>query len=269
MSQQLAQLFHSTHLLQARCPKAMSLPIADGIRFPLFLIPWNPLYMKLHFNFRLHLKVTDKPNELIQTLEPVPTVYCNTNKTIGPTLTIRWVHLQQYPSATTALHPSCQQGLSFRISTVHPEWTYFCMCFVTLSPTSTELHQELQQHIAEAQCSIPSSCWFPNDFQAPEFKIGSHHLCQAQFLHTTQPSKKLSDKFLDCTKYLHDPSTHSHHFSNFRPVSALYTPLLQIYSGTETQSLSILDNRSHMASSETANGRYLTRHSATSQHLTY
>ena len=55
--------------------------------------------------------------------------------------------------------------------------------------------QQLWQHITEAQCQ----CQTPTDsWQTPalEFKIGSQAYIKAQFFCTTQPSRKLSKKFL-------------------------------------------------------------------------
>jgi len=49
----------------------------------------------------------------------------------------------------------------------------------------------------------------PENYQPPEFKIGSHIYFKAQFFYMTQPSKKLSNKFLGPYKTLALPGTHS------------------------------------------------------------
>ena len=44
---------------------------------------------------------------------------------------------------------------------------------------------------------------------APEFKIGSHTFIKVQFFHTTQPSKKLSKKYLGPYEIIACPGSHS------------------------------------------------------------
>ena len=44
---------------------------------------------------------------------------------------------------------------------------------------------------------------------APEFPIGSRAYVKAQFFHTTRPSKKLTDKFLEPYEVIAQPGTHS------------------------------------------------------------
>ena len=73
-----------------------------------------------------------------------------------------------------------------------------------------ELHQELRKHILDAQrryqLSADSRC-----LPALEFKIGSQAFVKAQFLdfHMTQPSKKLSEKFLGLYEIIAQPGSHS------------------------------------------------------------
>src|SRR5882672_8135815 len=92
--------------------------------------------------------------------------------------------------------------------TVHPE------CDLTSAHTCDfvtdldELHHELWQHIAEAQCQYQAPA-DSRQLPAPEFKIGSHTYIKAQFFRMTQPSKKFSDKFLGPYKSLAQPGTHS------------------------------------------------------------
>ena len=57
------------------------------------------------------------------------------------------------------------------------------------------------RHIADAQRHYQvtaDSQWT----RAPEFPVGSQAFVKAQFFHTTQPSKKLSDKFLGLSEIL-------------------------------------------------------------------
>jgi len=82
------------------------------------------------------------------------------------------------------------------------------MCACDFVTDLNELHQQLRQNIAKAQCWYQVS----TDSQwilAPEFKIGSQVYVKVQFFHTTWPSKKLSNKFLGPYEILALPGTHS------------------------------------------------------------
>ena len=72
-----------------------------------------------------------------------------------------------------------------------------------------KLHQELKVTIAEAQ-----KCYqLPADAKhmvLPAFTIGQQAFVKAKFFRTTQPSKKLSDKFLGPFKILAQHGSHSY-----------------------------------------------------------
>jgi len=63
-------------------------------------------------------------------------------------------------------------------------------------------------YIAKAQCQYQTST-DSQQLPAPEFKIGSQADIKAQLFCTTQPSKKLTEKFLGPYEIPACPGTHS------------------------------------------------------------
>jgi hypothetical protein len=58
-----------------------------------------------------------------------------------------------------------------------------------------ELHQQLRKSISEAQVHYQDSADHRQTLP-PDFKIGDKAFVKAEFIRTTRPSKKLSEKFL-------------------------------------------------------------------------
>ena len=79
--------------------------------------------------------------------------------------------------------------------TVHPERDLASARAHNFIMDLNELHQELRKHILDAQRRYQLSA-NSRRLPAPEFKTGSQAFIKAQFFRTTQPSKKLSKKFL-------------------------------------------------------------------------
>ena len=79
--------------------------------------------------------------------------------------------------------------------TVHPECDLASAHARNFVTDLDELHQELREHILDAQRRYQLSA-DSRRLLAPEFKIGSQAFVKAQFFRTTRPSKKLSEKFL-------------------------------------------------------------------------
>jgi hypothetical protein len=71
-----------------------------------------------------------------------------------------------------------------------------------------ELYAELRTQLAVAQEHYQGpadSCRSP----APDFKIGKYAFVRAENIHTTQPSKKLSEKYLGPYEIIAISGTHS------------------------------------------------------------
>ena len=105
------------------------------------------------------------------------------------------------PSATTGITPFyANKGYHLNI-TVHPEHDLASAHARNFVTDLDELHQELKQHIANAQCWYQGSA-DSRRLPAPDFNIGSQAFVKAQFFRTTRPSKKLTEKFLGPYKIL-------------------------------------------------------------------
>ena len=112
------------------------------------------------------------------------------------------------PSATTRITPFCANKGCHPNLTVHPECNLASTCVRDFVTDLNELHCELKQHIADAQCRYQHSADSRHS-PAPEFKIGSHAFIKAQFFHMTRPTKKLSKKFLGPYEIIAQPGSHS------------------------------------------------------------
>ena len=86
-----------------------------------------------------------------------------------------------------------------------------------------ELHAKLCTQMAKAQTHYhgPADCrWEPT----PDFQVGQQVFVSTEYIHTTQPSKKLSEKYLGPFDIIACPGTHSftlwlpHHFHAIHPV---------------------------------------------------
>ena len=92
---------------------------------------------------------------------------------------------------------------------IHLERDLASSCAKNLVVNLDELHQELKATIAEAQkrYQIPADakCMVP-----PAFTISQQAFVKAKFFRTTQPSKKLSDKFLGPFEILAQHGSHSY-----------------------------------------------------------
>src|SRR5467141_2250493 len=165
--------------------------------------------MKLHFTSGYHPEGDGQTERMNQTLEQYLRVYCNYQQdNWSELLPLAEFTYNNTPSATTGITPFFANKGYHPNLTVHPEHDLASACTHEFFTDLNELHQELQQHIAEAQCQYQ----IPTDSRrlpAPEFKIGSHTYIKAQFFRMTQPSKKLSNKFLGPYEILARPGTHS------------------------------------------------------------
>jgi len=151
----------------------------------------------------------DKPNEMNQTLEQYLRVYCNYQQdNWSELLPLAEFTYNNTPSATTGITPFfANKGYHLNL-TVHSEHDLASARAHNFVTDLDELHQQLRQHIAEAQRRYQTSA-DSRRLPALEFKIGSQVFVKTQYFRTTRPSKKLSDKFLGPYEVLAHPGTHS------------------------------------------------------------
>jgi len=91
---------------------------------------------------------------------------------------------------------------------VHPECELASQCAHEYVIDLNELHTTLHAQLAEAQKHYQG----PMDRRhspAPDFKIGEQVFVRAEYINTTQPSKKLSEKYLGPFDIIARPGTHS------------------------------------------------------------
>ena len=158
--------------------------------------------MKLHFTSVYHPESDGQTKRTNQTLEQYLQVYCNYQQdNWSELLPLAEFAYNNTPSATTGITPFFANKGYHPNLTVHPERNLASARARDFVTDLDELHQQLQRHIAEAQCQYQA----PADSRrlpAPEFKISSQAYVKAQFFHTTRPSKKLTEKFLGPYKIL-------------------------------------------------------------------
>src|SRR5882724_9206338 len=167
------------------------------------------LDMKLHFTSGYHPEGDGQTERTNQTLDQYLQVYCNYQQdNWSELLPLAEFAYNNTLSATTGITPF------FSNKGYHPNLMVHLECDLASVRTHDfvtdldELHQQLGQHIANAQRRYQTSA----DSQrllATEFKIGSHIYVKDQFFCMTQHSKKLSDKFLGPYEILALPGTHS------------------------------------------------------------
>ena len=142
-----------------------------------------------------------------QTLEQYLHVYCNYQlDNWSKLLSLVKFAYNNILSATTSVSPFfANKGYHSNI-TAHPEYNIAssraCNFAIDLNELQSTLKAEIsvaQQHYqksADVQCS-----------PAPDFKVGDKVFVEAQFFQTTQPSKKLSEKYLGPYEIIAQPGT--------------------------------------------------------------
>jgi len=141
--------------------------------------------MKLHFTSGYHPEGDGQTERTNQTLEQYLRVYCNYQQdNWSELLPLAEFAYNNTPSATTGITPFFANKGYHPNLTVHPERDLASARARDFVTDLDELHQELRQHIAEAQHRYQT----PTDSRrllAPEFKIGNHTYVKAQFFRTT------------------------------------------------------------------------------------
>ena len=147
--------------------------------------------------------------QMNRTLEQYIQVYCNYGQdNWDELLPLAEFANNNAHSATTGITPFYANKGYHQNFTVHLECDPTSACACNIVTDLDELHQELKQHIADAQHHYQHSADSRRSL-ALEFKIGSQAFVKAQFFHMTRPSKKLSKKFLGPYKINAQPGSHS------------------------------------------------------------
>ena len=165
--------------------------------------------MKLHFTSGYHPEGDGQTEPTNKTLEQYLRIFCNYQQDNWYTLLplAEFVY-NNTPSATTGISPFFANKGYHPNPTVHPERDLASVHTKDLVVNLDKLHQELKTTIAEAQRQYQG----PADTKhmpAPDF-IGQQAFVKAKFFCTTQPSHKLSDKFLGPYKILAKARSHSY-----------------------------------------------------------
>src|SRR5882724_1814044 len=184
-SPQLAQLFVLHVFSKHGVPSHVTSDRGTEFISHFFWSLGTALDMKLHFTSGYHPEGDGQTKWTNQTLEQYLQVYCNYQKdNWSELLPLAEFAYNNTPSATTCITPFFANKGYHPNLTIHPEHNLASAQARDFVTDLDELHQQLQQHIAEAQCRYQApadSRWLP----ALEFKISSQAYVKAQFFHMT------------------------------------------------------------------------------------
>ena len=168
------------------------------------------LDMKLHFTSGYHPEGDGQTERTNQTVEQYLHIFCNYQQdnwyTLLPLVEFTY---NNTPSSTTGISPFFANKGYHPNLTIHPEHDLASSHAKDLVVDLDELHKELKSTIAEAQLRYQG----PADSRrspAPDFIVGQQAFVKAKFFWTTQPSQKLSEKFLGPFEILAKTGTHSY-----------------------------------------------------------
>ena len=138
----------------------------------------------------------DKLNVSNQTLEQYLRVYCNYQQNNwSELLPLAEFAYNNALNTTTGISPFfVNKGYHPNIS-VHPERDLASSQAHDFTIDLDQLHVDLKEQIKLSQSHYQVSADSKHSL-APEFTIGSHAFVKVQFFCTTQPSKKLAEKYL-------------------------------------------------------------------------
>jgi len=165
------------------------------------------LNMWLHFTLGYHPKGDGQTERTNQTLEQYFHVYCNYQQdNWSKLLPLVEFAYNNALSATISVSPFfANKGYHPNI-TIHPECNIASSQAHDFAVDLNELQNTLKAEISVAQQHYQKSA----DVQcspALDFKVGNKVFVKAQFFQTTQPSKKLSKKYLGPYEIISQPGT--------------------------------------------------------------
>ena len=165
--------------------------------------------MQLHFTLGYHPEGDSQTEQTNQMLEQYLRVYSNyPQDNWSDLLPLAEFTYNNAPSATTGISPFfANKGYHLNIS-IHPEREVASGKAREFTINLDELHTALKEQIKTAQSCYQASA-DARHAPAPSFLTGSHAFITAQFLHTTWPSKKLTEKYLGPFEVITQVGTHS------------------------------------------------------------
>jgi len=180
--------------------------------------------MKLHFTSGYHPEADGQTERTNQTLEQYLRIYCNYQQSNwSELLPLAEFAYNNAPSATTGISPF------FANKGYHPKLQVQIQRDLVSDSARTyvadleELHTELKRVIAEAQKRYQVSA-DARRTEPPNISIGDQVFILAKFINTTQPTKKLSEKYLGPFEVIGKPGSHSYliqlpsHLRSIHPV---------------------------------------------------
>ena len=177
------------------------------------------LDMKLHFTPSYHPEGDGQTKHANQTLQQYLQVYCNYCNYQQN----NWSNLLPLAEFTYNNAPNVMMGLTpfytnkgYHPSiTIHSKWDIASTRAWDFVVNLNDLHQQLQSHISDAQKRYSVSA-NKNQTLLLDFKIGGKVFVKSNNIHTTQPSKKLTEKYLGLFEIIAQVSSISFtlHFPN-------------------------------------------------------
>ena len=165
------------------------------------------LNIQLHFTSGYHPEGDGQTECMNQTLEQYLCVYCNYQQdNWSKLLPLVEFAYNNALSATTSVSPFFSNKGYHPNITVHPECDIASSQACDFAVDLNELQNTLKAEIFAAQQRYQKSTNARRS-PAPDFKVGDKVFVKAQFFRTTQPSKKLSEKYLRPYKIISQPGT--------------------------------------------------------------
>ena len=167
------------------------------------------LDMRLHFTSGYHPEGDGQTEWVNQTLEQYLRIYCNYQQdNWAKLLPLAEFAYNNAPNATTGLSPFFANKGYHPGLTVHPERDLTSARAREFAIDLEELHAALRQRISEAQARYQVQA-DRHRLPAPDFHVGDQAYVRAQYIRSTRPTKKLSEKFLGPFEIIAQPGSHS------------------------------------------------------------
>src|SRR3979490_3096759 len=166
--------------------------------------------MCLHFTSGYHPKADSQTERVNQTLEQYLQVYCNYQQdNWSELLPLAKFAYNNAPNTTTGISPFFTNKGHHPNITVHPEQDLASSRACEFAMNLGQLHDALKEQISHAQSRYQTSA-DARRLPAPEFTIGSSAYVKAKFFRTTQPTKKLAEKYLGPFQVIARAGSHSY-----------------------------------------------------------
>jgi len=163
--------------------------------------------MQLHFTSGYHPEGDGQTECINQTLKQYLCVYCNYQQdNWSELLPLTEFAYNNALSTTTGVSPFLANKGYHPNITVHPECNIASSRACDFTVDLDELQSTLKTEISAAQQCYQKST-DTRRFPTPDFKVGDKVFVKAQFFRTTQPSKKLSKKYLGPYEIIAQPGT--------------------------------------------------------------